>query len=62
MPSQPNNGLAKLTAVGDVHRCWRRTDAVYLERSQPDLALFVGDLGDEDVEIVRSVAALQDTS
>lgn len=49
---------ATLTVVGDVHRWWRNADAVYLERAQPDLALFVGDLGDEDVEMVRLVAAL----
>ena len=45
-------------AVGDIHRCWREVDSVYLERLQPDLAMFVGDLGDEDVEIVRRVASL----
>jgi len=43
-------------AIGDIHRCWREVDAVYLERSQPDLAMFVGDLGDEDVEMVRRIA------
>lgn len=44
--------------VGDLHRWWRNADAVYLERSQPDLSLFVGDLGDEDVEMVQRIAAL----
>jgi len=44
--------------VGDVHRWWRSADSVYLERSAPDLTLFVGDLGDEDVEMVRGIAAL----
>jgi uncharacterized protein (TIGR04168 family) len=42
-----------------VHRFWRPSDGVFLERSQPDLALFVGDLGDEDVEMVAAVAALE---
>lgn len=50
--------VATLTVVGDVHRWWRGADAVWLERSSPDLTLFVGDLGDEDVEITRAVAAL----
>ena len=45
-------------AIGDIHRCWREVDSVYLERSQPDLALFVGDLGDEDVDMVSRIAAL----
>lgn len=49
---------ATLTVVGDVHRWWRPGDVTFLERSRPDLALFVGDLGDEDVEIVRSIAGL----
>lgn len=47
---------ATLVAVGDIHRCWREGDAVYLERSRPDLALFVGDLGDEDVGMVEKIA------
>ncbi|MEC8253637.1 MAG: TIGR04168 family protein [Planctomycetota bacterium] len=38
---------ATLVAIGDIHRCWREVDSVYLERTQPDLTLFVGDLGDE---------------
>jgi uncharacterized protein (TIGR04168 family) len=50
--------VATLTVVGDLHRWWRNADSVYLERSQPDLTLFVGDLGDEDVEMVQRVAAL----
>lgn len=44
--------------VGDVHRWWRSGDSTYLERARPDLALFVGDLGDEDVEIAQRVAGL----
>ncbi len=53
-----NQPVATLTVVGDVHRWWRNADSVYLERARPDLSLFVGDLGDEDVEIVRKVAEL----
>lgn len=51
--------VANLTFVGDVHRWWRPGDSAYLERVRPALSLFVGDLGDEDVEMVRVVAALQ---
>jgi uncharacterized protein (TIGR04168 family) len=50
--------VATLTVVGDLHRWWRSADSVYLERAQPDLVLFVGDLGDEDVDMVQRVAAL----
>ena len=58
MPSRPSETIANLTVVGDIHRWWRPADATYLERVRPDLTLFVGDLGDEDVEIVRAVANL----
>lgn len=56
MPSRAKSDLATLTAIGDVHGSWRPADSAYLERSRPDLALFVGDLGDEDPEIVRRIA------
>jgi len=49
---------ATLLAVGDIHRCWREVDSVYLERARADLTLFVGDLGDEDVDMVRRIADL----
>lgn len=58
MSTQRTEPRATLTVVGDVHRWWRPGDVTFLERSRPDLSLFVGDLGDEDVEIVRAVAAL----
>ncbi len=48
-----------LIVVGDVHRHWRPEDATFLESSPHDLTLFVGDLGDEDLEIVRLVAELK---
>jgi len=50
---------ATLTVIGDVHSWWGAADAAFLERTQPDLALFVGDLGDEDLEIVERVLAVQ---
>jgi uncharacterized protein (TIGR04168 family) len=49
---------ATLLAVGDIHRCWREVDSVYLERAQADLTMFVGDFGDEDVEMVTRIANL----
>lgn len=58
MPSRATDPIANLTVVGDIHRWWRPADATYLERVDPDLTLFVGDLGDEDVEIVEAVARL----
>lgn len=49
---------ATLTVVGDMHRHWRPSDGVFLTRSRADLTMFVGDLGDEDTEMVAAVAAL----
>ena len=58
MTSSNPNPPATLLAVGDIHRCWREVDSVYLEREQADLTMFVGDLGDEDVEMVTRVAEI----
>jgi uncharacterized protein (TIGR04168 family) len=58
LQSRSSDPIATLTVVGDVHRWWRPADAAFLERSRPDLSLFVGDLGDEDVPIVRAIASL----
>lgn len=50
---------AKILVVGDVHRQWRDADRTFLEGGDHDLVLFVGDLGDEDVELARAVAELR---
>jgi uncharacterized protein (TIGR04168 family) len=50
---------ATLTIVGDMHRHWRPSDEQFLARSRPDLTMFVGDLGDEDLEMVAAVAAVR---
>ncbi|MGE3174976.1 MAG: TIGR04168 family protein [Planctomycetota bacterium] len=49
---------ASLMIVGDVHRFWRAFDADFLARARPTLTMFVGDLGDEDVEMARQIASL----
>ena len=45
--------------VGDIHRNWRPEDGLFLESGDHDLVLFVGDLGDEDVAMVRTVNEVQ---
>lgn len=45
-----------ILVVGDVHKEWRTADTEFLERKTQDLTLFVGDLGDEDVDMVRTIA------
>jgi len=44
--------------VGDLHGCWGEEDTAFLESYAHDLVLFVGDLGDEDVEIVADIGAI----
>lgn len=48
-----------LLVVGDVHNQWRPADTAFVEEGDQDCALFVGDLGDEDVEIVRTIAEIR---
>ena len=60
MGDSSTSSRATLVAVGDLHRRWRPADRAYLERSQPDLAMFVGDLSDtEETEMVEKVAAVE---
>jgi uncharacterized protein (TIGR04168 family) len=47
----------KIAAIGDVHDQWEIEDNQALQNLGLDLALFVGDFGNESVEIVRTVAA-----
>lgn len=48
-----------IAAIGDVHDRWEEQDNLALEYLGVDLALFVGDFGNEAVEIVRTVANLK---
>ena len=49
---------AEILVVGDLHGCWCPEDVEYLEGGGQDLVLFVGDLGDEDIDIVRRIVDL----
>ena len=55
--SIPRKAL-RIAIIGDVHNQWDEQDTVALHSLQVDLVLFVGDFGNEAVEIVRSIAAL----
>lgn len=50
---------ATFLVVGDVHRHWSESDRRFLEQGEQDMVLFVGDLGDEDVELTREVASIE---
>ena len=48
----------RIAIVGDVHDRWEEADAIALEHLGVDLVLFVGDFGNEAVELVSRIAAL----
>lgn len=47
-----------IAVIGDVHDRWEEQDNIALKHLGVDLALFVGDFGNESVEIVRTIANL----
>ncbi|KAI3714980.1 hypothetical protein L6452_21943 [Arctium lappa] len=50
----------RIVIVGDVHDDWNlQEDSKAIELLRPDLVLFTGDFGNENVELVRSIAALK---
>ncbi len=57
--TQPAAAAASFVVVGDIHANWRQEDRLFLEKGDQDLALIVGDLGDEDVEMTRKIASLK---
>jgi uncharacterized protein (TIGR04168 family) len=50
--------LTRIAVIGDVHELWDEQDEAALKHLKVDLVLFVGDIGNESVELVRSIAAL----
>lgn len=47
-----------IAVVGDIHELWEAEDGIALQQLGIDLVLFVGDFGNESVEVVRAIAAL----
>lgn len=59
MTSQRNyQQLIRIAVVGDIHDQWEADDGIALQQLGVDLVLFVGDFGNESVEVVRAIAAL----
>ena len=48
-----------VAVIGDVHNQWDDQDDLALQHLGVDLALFVGDFGNEAVEVVRKIAAVK---
>ncbi|KAG2454443.1 hypothetical protein HYH02_001462 [Chlamydomonas schloesseri] len=56
-PAAP--GSLRVAIVGDVHGAWRpEREEAALRFLNPDITLLVGDFGNENVELVRQIAAL----
>ena len=59
MTSQKNyNQTITIAVVGDIHDLWGADDGVALKELGVDLVLFVGDFGNESVEVVRAIASV----
>lgn len=59
MTSQRNQEQPiRIAVVGDIHDQWEAEDGIALQHLGVDLVLFVGDFGNESVEVVRAIAAL----
>ncbi|MGD1859345.1 MAG: TIGR04168 family protein [Leptolyngbyaceae cyanobacterium] len=48
----------KIAVLGDIHNHWDEQDIATLHSLKADLVLFVGDFGNEAVNVVRSIATL----
>ncbi len=57
MTSYHENSV-KIAVVGDIHDLWEEEDAIALKELGVDLVLFVGDFGNESVEVVRMIASI----
>jgi len=58
MTSQKTHKQLKIAVVGDIHDQWEAADGIALQQLGVDLVLFVGDFGNESVEVVRAIASL----
>lgn len=50
--------VIKIAAIGDIHEQWEAADALALQHLEVDLLLFVGDFGNEAVEVVKAIAEI----
>lgn len=57
MTSHHKNSI-KIAVVGDVHDLWEAEDAIALHELAVDLVLFVGDFGNESVDVVRQISSI----
>jgi uncharacterized protein (TIGR04168 family) len=60
--AQVRQGCMRVILVGDVHDQWNEVDEAALAALSPDVVLFVGDYGNENVPVVRRIAKYAETS
>ncbi len=53
---RPDKKYLKIVCVGDVHRCWDGGDESAIRGLRPDAVFFVGDYGDEAVDVVEAIS------
>lgn len=53
------DGIVRIAIVGDIHGQWDGVDRAILEGGDIDLVLFVGDFGNEAIDVVREIAKLK---
>jgi uncharacterized protein (TIGR04168 family) len=58
MSSQKKTSMVKIAVVGDVHDQWEEEDGIALKHLGIDLVLFVGDFGNESVDVVKAIARI----
>ena len=58
MIRQKHHEPITIAVVGDIHDHWETDDNTALQQLGVDLVLFVGDFGNESVDIVRTIASL----
>lgn len=58
MISQKKSKPLKIAVVGDVHDQWEDDDGIALKHLGVDLVLFVGDFGNESVNVVKAIASV----
>ena len=57
--SNTNFQKIKIAVIGDVHNHWENEDNKALQALGVDLVLFVGDLGNESVNIISIIAEIK---
>jgi len=54
---EPQRSSSTLLVVGDVHNQWGVEDETAIEFLDPDMVVFVGDIGNEDVDLIRRIGS-----